>query len=75
MNPLWLLLIVPGAVLAGMVIIGLLIKLDDYEISKAELLDRQYRELRAEGENYEPSVNAWAEMIARHRQERAELEK
>jgi hypothetical protein len=74
MSPLWLLLIVPFTAAIGYVIACFMWMSDDSDERCIKLLDRQYRELRAEGENYTPSVNAWAEMIARHKAERKALD-
>lgn len=67
MNPLWLLLIVPGAAVIGYAIACFIWMADDSDEREINMLYRQYQELRAVSDYDAMS------MIARHEHEREEL--
>jgi hypothetical protein len=50
-------------------------RMDNYDRRRLRLIEKQYRELRIEVEEYQPSPKTWLEMIAMHLRERAELDK
>lgn len=67
MNPLWLLLIVPGAAAIGYAIACFMWMADDSDEREINMLYRQYQELRGISD-----YNA-GPMIARHEREREEF--
>lgn len=75
MSPLHLLWIVPGIFLFGWCLCAMFERMDNYDRRRLRLIEKQYRELRIEVEEYQPSPKTWLEMIAMHLRERAELDK
>lgn len=75
MNPLLLLVIVPACVLVGMGIMGALVKLDNYDEQKANLLEKQYQEVVKAIEAKEPGPETLWGIFLRHEKEREALGK
>lgn len=59
----------------GMAIMGALVKLDNYDEQKANLLEKQYKELCKCIEDIWPKPHGLADLRARHDSELAELDK
>lgn len=64
-----------AAIALGMAIMGALVRFDDYDERKANLLEKQYNELCKSIEDIWPKPHGMADLRARHEGELAELDK
>jgi hypothetical protein len=74
MNPLWLILIVPGSAAIGYAVACFMWMADDSDARRIELLARHYKQLRAIIEDAWPKPKGLPELLDRHEAERKALD-